>query len=487
MISSLTRQAQTLRLNPRILTSISESSASFSTTTTASAPSSTFLIQPDSKKQVVVVGGVRLPFAQSSTIYEDEMTVDLQRLAISGLINQYPQLLPKDGKSPIDYVICGNVIQEVKTSNVAREAAINAGLPYSIGAHTIAQACISANAAIISGAQQILTGQADVVLAGGVESFSDLPIRLSRPFRQKLIGMNKALKKKKGTHPAIASLQHFFGGKDGLKSKDIFGLETPAIANYTTGEVMGVSSDKLSAKFGISRQDQDEFTVRSHTNAAKAHQDGFYKDEIVPYQGSTEENGIKGESTVERVSKLKPAFVKPHGTHTAANSSFLTDGAAMSLLMSEEKALDLGFKPWAYVRDWSFHACDPWEELLLGPTYCTSDIMRRNPSLSINDIGVLEIHEAFAGQVLSNLAAMDSDKFAQDHLDGMSKVGALDMDKMNTKGGSLSIGHPFGATGSRLLTTASRRLQQEGEQFALLAACADGGLGHACLLERYDK
>jgi len=474
----------------------SSAAASYSTTAPAPAaapPSSTFLIPPGGKKQVVVVGGVRLPFARSSTIYEDEMTVDLQRLAISGLIGRHPQLVPKGGgsgnekKSPIDYVICGNVIQEVRTSNVAREAAINAGLPHSVGAHTIAQACISANAAIVSGAQQILTGQADVVLAGGVESFSDLPIRLSRPFRRKLIGMNGALKKQKGTHPAIATLRHFFGGGSGLTLKDVLGLETPAIANYTTGEVMGVSSDKLSAKFGISREEQDLFTVRSHANAAEAHRDGFYEDEIVPYGGSTEENGIKGGSTVEGVSELKPAFVKPHGTHTAANSSFLTDGAAMSLLMSEERALELGFEPWAYVRDWSFHACDPWEELLLGPAYCTSDILRRNPSLSIGDVGVFEIHEAFAGQVLSNLAAMDSDKFARDRLDGADKVGALDADKMNTKGGSLSIGHPFGATGSRLLTTASRRLRQEGERFALLAACADGGLGHACLLERYDK
>lgn len=153
--------------------------------------------------------------------------------------------------------------------------------------------------------------------------------------------------------------------------------------------------------------------------------------------------------------------------------------------MSEEKAKELGFQPWAYIRDWSFRACDPWEELLLGPTYCTHDILSRNPELSLNDIGVFEIHEAFAGQILSNLVAMDSDKFADEKLGG-KKIGAVDMDKMNIKGGSLSIGHPFGATGSRLVTTASRRLQQEGQRFALLAACADGGMGHACLLERYD-
>lgn len=422
-------------------------------------------------RDVVIVGGIRLPFAQASTIYRDEMSVDLQRLAIKGLIDQ--TALPKD---VIDYVVCGNVIQEVKTSNIAREAAINAGLPYDIPSHTVSQACISANAAIASGAASIQSGHADVVIAGGVETFSDVPIRLTRPIRQKLITLPKAIKK----GGPIGAVRHMFKG---LKLKDL-SLETPAIANYTTGEVMGVSSDNLSAKFGVSRQEQDEYTVRSHTLAKKAHDDGFYKDEIIPYRGSIEENGIKGDSSFESVSKLKPAFVKPNGTHTAANSSYLTDGAAATLIMSKDKAKELGYTPWAYLRDWSFRSCDPWEELLLGPTYCAHDILQNN-NMTVNDIGVFEIHEAFAGQLLSNLVAMDSDKFAEEKLGG-KKVGAIDVDKMNTKGGSLSIGHPFGATGSRLVTTASRRLLQEGQQFALIAACADGGLGHSCLLEAYN-
>merc|ERR1712048_391020 len=209
----------------------------------------------------------------------------------------------------VDYVICGNVIQEVKTSNIAREAGINAGLPVTVGAHTIAQACISANAAICAGAEKIMTGHADVVIAGGCETFSDVPIRLTRPIRQKLITSPKAMKK----GGVMGFLQHM---TKGLKSKDL-GLETPAIANYTTGEVMGVSSDRLSAKFGVSREEQDQFCVRSHTLAAKAHTDGFYKNDVISYKGSTEENGIKGDSTIESVGKLKPAFVKPHGTHTA--------------------------------------------------------------------------------------------------------------------------------------------------------------------------
>jgi len=423
------------------------------------------------RPNVVIVGGIRLPFAQSSTIYQNEMAVDLQRLAIKGLIDR--TALPMD---QIDYVVCGNVIQEVKTSNIAREASINAGLPYNIPSHTISQACISASAAITTGAAAIQSGHAEVVIAGGVETFSDVPIRLTRRVRQKLITLPKAIKK----GGPIGGIRHMIKG---FKMTD-FGLETPAIANYTTGEVMGVSSDKLSAKFGVSRQEQDEYTVRSHAFAQKAHDDGFYKDEIIPYRGAIDENGIKGDSSIESVSKLKPAFVKPNGTHTAANSSFLTDGAAASLIMSEDKAKELGFKPWAYLRDWSFRSCNPWDELLLGPTYCTHDILQRN-NMTITDFGVFEIHEAFAGQILSNLVAMDSDIFAREKLGG-KKVGAIDVEKMNTKGGSLSIGHPFGATGSRLVTTASRRLQEEDQQFALIAACADGGLGHACLLERYD-
>lgn len=440
--------------------------------TKSKIPSCLFSTQT-SLPNVVIVDGVRLPFAKSSTIYADEMAVDLQRLAFKGLMDKTAM-----DRENIDYVLSGTVIQEVKTSNIAREAAINAGLPNHIGGHTVSMACISSSAAICAAADKIRCGQASSVIAGGVETFSDVPIRLTRPMRQKLITMPKAMKK----GGPLGAIKHLMG----LKTKEMFGLETPAIANYTTGEVMGVSSDRMSAKFGVSRDDQDLFTVKSHTNAAKAHAEGFYEGEVVPYKGSTEENGIQGDSTKESVSKLKPAFIKPHGTHTAANSSFLTDGASASLIMSEERALELGYKPLAYLRDYSFQSCDPFEELLLGPTYCSNQVLERNNLSMESDIGVFEIHEAFAGQILSNIVAMDSQKFADEKFNG-KKVGKVDMDKLNTKGGSLSLGHPFGATGSRLVTTAARRLQNEGERFALIAACADGGTGHACILERYDN
>lgn len=425
----------------------------------------------DASRNVVIVDGIRLPFALSSTIYKDEMAVDLMKLALDGLFVK--TALPK---KEVDYVIAGNVIQEVRTSNIAREAAINAGISPSVGSHTVAMACISASQAICTGAEKILSGRAEVVIAGGCETFSDVPIRLSRKLRQKLIELPKAQKK---------GLPGLWKHLSSLKAKDVFQLETPAIANYTTGEVMGVSSDRLAAKFGVGREDQDVFAKRSHDNAAAAHAEGFYRDEIVAYKGSSEENGIKGGSDPEKLAKLKPAFVRPYGTHTAANSSFLTDGAAATLIMSEEKALALDYKPLAYLREWSFRACDPFEELLLGPTYCTQDVLTKM-NLQMSDIGVFEIHEAFAGQVLSNLTAMSSQAFADENFGG-KRVGDVNVDRLNTRGGSLALGHPFGATGSRLVTTAGRRLQMEGERFALLAACADGGCGHACVLERYDN
>jgi acetyl-CoA acyltransferase len=242
----------------------------------------------------------------------------------------------------------------------------------------------------------------------------------------------------------------------------------------------------MATRFGISRKDQDEYTVLSHHRAAKAHADGIYTKEIVPVDGKTAENGIKADTSMEKVAKLPPAFIKPHGTHTAANSSFLTDGASAVLLMSEEKALQLGYKPLSYVSAWTYVGLDPFEELLLGPTFAVEKVLRE-AKLTLADMGVIEFHEAFAGQVLSNMAAMDSKKFAEERFASKTPVGRMNMDIVNIHGGSLSIGHPFGATGGRLVTTASNRLQRENKKYALLVACADGGLAHACILERYEN
>jgi acetyl-CoA acyltransferase len=387
----------------------------------------------------------------------------------------FASLPPLPPLPQIDYIFIGTTIQETKTSNIAREAALGAGIPLTVPAHTVTQACISSNQAITSACEKILSGQAHIALVGGVDTLSDPPIKFSKPIRERLLQAQKVMKK--GTMATLGLLK-------GLHLKD-FAPESPSIANYTTGEVMGHSSDRLSERFGITRYDQDEFTVRSHHLAAKAHEDGSYLDEIIPIDGSSRaENGIKSETNIEKVSKLKPVF-RPNGTHTAANSSYLTDGATAALIMSEEKALEYGYKPLAYIRDWIYIGADPYEEMLLGPTYATKLLLDKN-SLSLNDIDVYEIHEAFAGQVLSNLIAMNSEKFAEKNFENKKKVGKIPIEKINTRGGSLAIGHPFGATGVRIMTTAARRLQYENKKYGLLTACADGGLAHAALIERYE-
>jgi len=325
----------------------------------------------------------------------------------------------------------------------------------------------------------IYSGMCDIAIAGGVEFMSDVPIRHSRKMRKLMLSLNKA----KGTGAK-------FGIFSQMLSPSVWNPELPAVAEFSTNETMGHSADRLCAAFGVTRQEQDEYAVRSHSLAEKATKEGLLYD-ILHYKppGSSKtlsvDNGIRV-STMEQMAKLKPAFVKPHGSITAANSSFLTDGASACLLMTEAKAKELGYKPLAYLRDYMYVSQDPKDQLLLGPAYATPRILEKN-GLTLNDIDVFEYHEAFAGQILANLKALDSDYFAKNHMNRASKFGAPPMDKFNLWGGSLSIGHPFGATGVRLATTAAHRLAKEDGQIALIAACAAGGQGHAMLVERYPK
>jgi len=471
--------------------------------------------------RIVLVDGVRTPFHPSGTLFNNYIAQDLGRMAIKGL-------LARTGVEPssLDYVIYGNVIQEgegrssfagscvppksvrrccrhrrgpvpcgmrrascpvraqpqsrvvpvcvapaVRTSNIARESALGAGVPDSVPAHTVSMACISANQAIATGAMYIATGQAETVVAGGAETMSDVPIRWSRPVRQRMLASRKAKK------PA-----DFLKLLKGLKLSDL-APEAPAIAEFSTGEVMGHASDRMAARFGVTREEQDEFALRSHHNAAKATSAGLLKGEIMPVDGVQEDTGVRGDSKLEKLASLKPAFVRPHGTHTAANSSYLTDGASAVLLMKESRAAALGYTPLAAIKDFIFVSQDPKDELLLGPAYAISRLMHR-AGLKAKDIGVWELHEAFAGQVLANLRAMELDSFAKDQAKVPEKVGAVDMDLVNTLGGSLSIGHPFGATGGRIITTTANRMGREDSQYGILAACAAGGQGHAMILER---
>lgn len=415
---------------------------------------------------------MRTPFLQSGTEYKDLMPHNLATKSLSGLMKRTGV-----DKDVIDYVVYGTVIQEVKTSNIAREAMLSAGFSDKTPAHTVTQACISSNQAITTGIGLIASGQCDAVIAGGVEFMSDVPIRHSRKMRKIMLDFNKAKTRDK----KWKLIKQLFSGA-------VWMPELPAVAEFSTGETMGHSGDRLCTAFGVTRQAQDEFALRSHTLAKEATDKGYLTD-VLPYKVPnvadyiTKDNGIRP-SSMEQMSKLKPAFIKPFGTVTAANASFLTDGASACLIMSEEKALALGLKPKAYLRDYVYVSQDPKDQLLLGPAYATPKILERT-GLKLSDFDVFEYHEAFAGQILANLTALDSDIFAKNFLGKSAKVGAPSMDKFNLWGGSLSLGHPFGATGVRLVTTAANRLIKEDGQYGLVAACAAGGIGHGMVVERY--
>ncbi|XP_076628748.1 mitochondrial trifunctional protein beta subunit [Colletes latitarsis] len=422
-------------------------------------------------KNIVFIDGVRTPFLQSGTSYKDLIAYDLAKHSLVAL--QRKVGFPKE---VIEYIVYGTVMQEVRTSNIGREAALGAGYSDRTPAHTVTMACISSNQALTTGMGLIACGAYDVIIAGGVEFMSDIPIRHSRRMRSLMLQANKA----KTVGQKLSLLTSIRPAH--------FVPDLPAVAEFSSGEVMGHSCDRLAAAFNVSREEQDEYALRSHTLAAKAQQQGYLTD-LSPYkvpnvsQVVDKDNGIRV-STLEQLAKLKPAFVKPYGVVTAANASFLTDGASAALIMTEDRALQLGLTPKAYLRNFTYVSQDPIDQLLLGPTYAIPKVLQK-AKLNVKDIGVWEIHEAFAGQILANLKAMDSDWFAQNYLGRSGKVGIPDLNKWNAWGGSLSIGHPFAATGVRLATHTANRLIREDQQFGLIAACAAGGQGVGMIMERY--
>jgi len=425
-------------------------------------------------KNVVVVEGTRIPFLKSGTDYQDLMAYQLGAMAIRGLLTK--SAIPPD---IVDRVIMGTVVHNIQTANVAREAALTAGIPNTTPALTVSQACISANAAISHGADLIRTGQADVVIAGGTESVSDIPISFRKKMRKKLFNAQKI----RGVGDMI---------KFGLSlSPADFKPEVPTISEFSTGKTMGQDCDLMAARYGVTREEQDQFAERSHQLAAKAELSGILAEEISKaefppgFDPVTKDNTIRADTNADKLSKLRPAFDKKHGTLTAGNSSILTDGAAAVLLMSEEKAKELKIAAKARIKDYVFTGQDPKEELLLGPAYATYKILQQQ-GLVIKDLDVFEYHEAFAAQILTNLKCIDSSAFAKDKIGVDKKLGEIPIDKFNVHGGSLSLGHPFGATGARLVTTAMNRLQREDSELAIIAACAAGAHGHAMVLERVE-
>jgi acetyl-CoA acyltransferase len=423
-------------------------------------------------RRVAIVAGVRTPFAKSGTALKNFTAIELGKLCVAELL----QRTELDG-GDVDAVVYGTVVPSVVAPNIAREVSLLPILPKGVEAYTVGRACASANQAITDAADQIMLGHHDVVIAGGAESLSNVPILHSRSMSDKLVALSRA--------KSLAQRLSIVGS---VRPRDFVPI-TPAIAEPSTGESMGQSAEKMAKINHIDREEQDQFALRSHRLAAVGLEDGRLTAELdqlwIPpkYDQSLEtDNGVRRDTSIEQLRALKPVFDRKYGTVTAGNSSPLTDGASAVLLMSEEKARVLGYKPLAYIRSYAYAALDPGEQLLMGPVLAAPVALERG-GVSLKEMDLVEMHEAFAAQVLCNLKGLESRAWAERA--GFSKpVGEVDRSRLNVMGGSISIGHPFGATGGRILTTLCNELVRRDGQFGLMTVCAAGGMGHAMVVER---
>ncbi len=419
-----------------------------------------------------MVAGLRTPFAKAGTVLKSMTAIDLGRACVAELIER-----TNLDTAQIQAVIFGTVIPSILAPNIAREVALMPMLPKGVQAYTVSRACASANQAITDAADQIALGNMDVAIAGGAESLSNVPILHSRGFTDILMSANRA-----------KTLPQRIGAFTRVRPKDLQPI-VPAIAEPSTGETMGQSAEKMAKINHIPRDEQDQFALRSHRLAAAGTADGRLTAEIAPLYVSpryetvvTSDNGIREHTSYDQLAALKPVFDRRYGTVTAGNSSPLTDGGAAVLLMSEARARTLGYAPLAVIRSYAYAALDPGEQLLQAPVLAAPVALRR-AGLELKHIDLVEMHEAFAAQVLSNLQGFESKQWAE-RAGFSTPVGTVDRTRLNVMGGSIAIGHPFGATGARILTTLCHELARRGGQFGLLTVCAAGGMGHAMVVER---
>lgn len=422
--------------------------------------------------RAAVIDGCRTPFTRAGSDLARLTAIELGQLSVKELLAR----TGLDGES-VDHLVYGTVVHDPRAPNIAREVGL-ATLPKSVPAVTVSRACASANQAISDGVNLIERGYAQTVIAGGAESLSHVPILVSDNLSRTLVSASRA--------KTLGQRIKLFAG---VRPRDLVPV-SPAIAEPTTGETMGESAERMAKENDISREAQDAWAYGSHMKAHQGTEDGRLTAEIVPvyvppdYERVVEEdNGIRHDTSLEALAKLRPVFDRKFGSVTAGNASPLTDGGSAVLLMSEQRARDEGRAPLGYVRSYAFSALDPGGQLLQGPAYAAPVALDR-AGISMADIDLMEMHEAFAAQVLSNLQALDSEQFAREELGRSEKVGHPDPERINVMGGSIAIGHPFGATGGRLTITLLNELKRRDGQFGLITVCAAGGLGFAMVVER---
>ncbi len=422
-------------------------------------------------RRAVIVAGARTPFVRAFSEFIRLDAIDLGAHAVRGLLDRTE--LPW---SELDSIVWGGVILPSGAPNVGREIALDLGLPPSVEAMTVTRACASGLQAITLAAAAIERGECDVAIAGGADSTSNAKLELPQSFMHKVAPV--AMSSKSGAMDYIKLLTKISPARDLVPQR-------PEIAERSTGQVMGEAAEEMAARNGVGRDEQDVFAVASHHRAAQAVASGRFDDEVIPVQVNGRsvyaDTIVRGDTAVDKLSRLRPVFAR-NGTLTAGNSSTLTDGAGAVLLMSEEKANALGYKPLAAFRSWAYIGVDPRDQLLMGPALAMPKALDR-AGMKLSDVGVVDMHEAFAAQVLSIIRMLESDSFATERLGRSGKVGEIDRDTFNIHGGSIALGHPFAATGARMVMTMANELASTGHETALLGICAAGGLGAAAVLE----
>lgn len=421
--------------------------------------------------RIAITHGLRTPFARQATALHGVPAIELGRMVVSELLAR-SELPPE----VIEQLVFGQVVQMPEAPNIAREIVLGSGLSVSTDAYSVSRACATSFQAVANVAESMLAGTIQAGIAGGADSSSVLPIGVSKKLGRILVDLNKA--------KTFSQKMSLFSQ---LRPRDLLPVP-PAVAEYSTGLRMGDTAEQMAKTHGITRQQQDALAHRSHQRAARAWEDGRLAGEVMtafvpPWRKSFEQdNNVRMASTLDDYARLRPAFDRQHGTVTAANSTPLTDGAAAVVLMTESRAKALGIVPLGYLRSYAFTAIDVWQDMLLGPSYASPLALDR-AGITLDDLTLIDMHEAFAAQTLANLKMFADERFAREVLKRPHALGEVNEEKFNVMGGSIAYGHPFAATGARMITQTLNELRRRGGGLGLVTACAAGGLGAAMVLE----
>lgn len=427
-------------------------------------------------QRAAILGGSRIPFARQNSAYVNSNNIDMLTAAIDGVVDRFGLQGQRLGE-----VAAGAVLKHSRDANISREAVMQSRLAPQTPAYDVQQACATSLESTILVGNKIALGQIEAGIAGGVDSSSDAPVAVGEKLRALILRLSRS-KSRADRFKLLSSFR-----------PDMLKPHVPNVNERRTGMSMGQHCELMVRQWNISREAQDELALASHLNAARAYERGFYDDLIVPFLGLTRDNNLRPDSSLEKLARLKPAFDKSSGkgTLTAGNSTPLTDGAAAVLLSSETWAAEQGFDVQAWLADAEsaavdFYGPDP-EGLLMAPAYAVPRLLARN-GLSLQDFDYYEIHEAFAGQVLCTLKAWEDDAYCRNKLGLDSALGPIDRSKLNVNGGSVGMGHPFAATGARIVASAAKQLARHRVETGksgrtLISACAAGGLGVVALLE----